>query len=103
MKFFCSNCRLPELDSDNKCKACGHNTSKISKNASKPKEKKESSQKSDIDNLACLLIHRIDDLLDKKPSPNVMSRLQKLKDICWSVESVNILSDIQKELDSNLP
>jgi translation initiation factor 2 beta subunit (eIF-2beta)/eIF-5 len=100
-EVLCSKCKLPELDTTRTCKACGHATiKKIRKKIRNKDEVKLSSStaNSEIDNLACKLIHHIDDLLACKPSHDTIIRLETLKAICWDASSLDALSSVEKAL-----
>lgn len=100
-KILCSKCRLPELDTTGMCKACGHTTAKRIRKKNADKDKAGSSPSTidpEVDNLACKLIHHIDDLLACNPSHDTIIRLETLKAICWEDNSLDSLSNVEKTL-----
>lgn len=99
-EVLCSKCKLPELDTTRTCKACGHTTTKRirKKNTNKDEAKPSSSTNPEADNLACKLIHHIDDLLACKPSHDTIIHLETLKAICWDASSLDALSSVEKAL-----
>jgi translation initiation factor 2 beta subunit (eIF-2beta)/eIF-5 len=99
-EVLCTKCKLPELDATHNCKACGHTATRIRKKNRTENENKipsSSAIQSEIDNLACKLIRRIDDLLADKTSHKI-AHLETLKEICWNAESLDELSKVEKEL-----